>query len=279
VFTPILLLLLLAAGGAAVLLYVDKELREQTTDWLQDTWTTLRAKFGSPGRPSTTPSAPARNPRAAPARPLPSVPASQPRDTGTASPADAARPKPPIVIPDDPDPAATTKPGEPSFDDEPPVDDEPTREDEPARVEPSGDELTDPPAQAATRTTPKPRPPVRRTTAPKGTARPATKPARAAEPQPAADTEPHESKNAPSGRRADGDGDDDVDPTPPEPPEVLAKHLYDQAIDAEGEDNWAAAVKAYGQIKRLPRNVWPSDLELRLRIARSQLTPEPPPAE
>jgi hypothetical protein len=49
-----------------------------------------------------------------------------------------------------------------------------------------------------------------------------------------------------------------------------ARTLYNQGIDAEQHVDFTAAVKSYEKIMKLPREVWPTDLELRLRLARKQ---------
>ena len=49
-----------------------------------------------------------------------------------------------------------------------------------------------------------------------------------------------------------------------------AKDLYDKGIDAEQRVDFKAAVNYYQQITKLPRETWPTDLELRLKLARAQ---------
>lgn len=49
-----------------------------------------------------------------------------------------------------------------------------------------------------------------------------------------------------------------------------ARSFYNQGIDAEQHVDFASAVKSYEKIMQLPRDVWPTDLELRLRLARKQ---------
>jgi hypothetical protein len=46
--------------------------------------------------------------------------------------------------------------------------------------------------------------------------------------------------------------------------------LYREAIDAEGNNDPATAIKKYEQIKEFPSNLWPADLNLRLSQARRQ---------
>jgi len=47
--------------------------------------------------------------------------------------------------------------------------------------------------------------------------------------------------------------------------------LYGSALDAEGQRDYATAVLKYEEIKEFPSELWPSDLELRLKAARSQM--------
>jgi hypothetical protein len=74
-------------------------------------------------------------------------------------------------------------------------------------------------------------------------------------------------------------------PTPPpdaSPPPVSSRvkrpgtldemrTLYRQAIDAEGDNDFATAVKKYEQIKEFTPDLWPADLNLRLTQARRQV--------
>jgi len=65
---------------------------------------------------------------------------------------------------------------------------------------------------------------------------------------------------------------DDIGATP-EPPPTLeeARSLYRSAIDAEDQGDYAAAVKKYERIHKFPSDLWPRDLDLRLREARERL--------
>ncbi|HEX4796699.1 MAG TPA: hypothetical protein VH370_23105 [Humisphaera sp.] len=47
-----------------------------------------------------------------------------------------------------------------------------------------------------------------------------------------------------------------------------ARSLYSQAIDAEQRVDFSTAIACYEQIKKLPRDVWQTDLDVRLGIAR-----------
>ena len=42
-------------------------------------------------------------------------------------------------------------------------------------------------------------------------------------------------------------------------------------MDAEIRSDMAEAARIYEQIEKLPQDAWPSDLELRLKLARAQL--------
>jgi hypothetical protein len=47
--------------------------------------------------------------------------------------------------------------------------------------------------------------------------------------------------------------------------------IYGSALDAEGQHDYAGAIKKYEEIKEYPSSLWPSDLELRLKAARLQM--------
>ena len=47
--------------------------------------------------------------------------------------------------------------------------------------------------------------------------------------------------------------------------------LYGSALDAEGQHDYATAVQKYQEIKEFPSDLWPSDLELRLKAAKLQM--------
>ena len=49
-----------------------------------------------------------------------------------------------------------------------------------------------------------------------------------------------------------------------------ANALYYQGIDAEQRMDFAAAAKCYEQIMKLPKEVWRSDVEVRLALVRKQ---------
>jgi hypothetical protein len=64
-----------------------------------------------------------------------------------------------------------------------------------------------------------------------------------------------------------------------EPPRPAAREggiddvhtLYRAAIDAEAQGDYTTAVKKYEQIKEFSKDLWPRDLDLRLKLAREQL--------
>lgn len=60
-------------------------------------------------------------------------------------------------------------------------------------------------------------------------------------------------------------------PTDPEEIRQLVRKLRSSAIDAEAAGDFAKAVRQYEQIKKLPREYWPSDLDLRLNGAKAKL--------
>jgi hypothetical protein len=67
------------------------------------------------------------------------------------------------------------------------------------------------------------------------------------------------------------------EPVDPTPPLEKARKLRSQAIDAEAIHDHATAVKLYQQIKQLPSDVWPTDLQLRLDLAEKSLRHSPQP--
>lgn len=60
-------------------------------------------------------------------------------------------------------------------------------------------------------------------------------------------------------------------PTDPEEIRQLVRKLRSSAIDAEAAGDFAKAVRQYEQIKKVPREYWPSDLDLRLTGAKAKL--------
>jgi hypothetical protein len=61
--------------------------------------------------------------------------------------------------------------------------------------------------------------------------------------------------------------------SPPQPQGTIddMRKLYWEAIDAEAQGNFDMAVKKYEQIKQMPHDLWPRDLDLRLDQARKQV--------
>jgi type II secretory pathway pseudopilin PulG len=47
--------------------------------------------------------------------------------------------------------------------------------------------------------------------------------------------------------------------------------LHSQGLEAEGRQDWAQAVRCYEQIELAPKELWPSDVKIRLENARRQL--------
>jgi len=60
---------------------------------------------------------------------------------------------------------------------------------------------------------------------------------------------------------------------PPQPQGSMddMRKLYWEAIDAEAQGDFATAVKKYEQIKQMPQDLWPRDLDLRLDQAKKQV--------
>jgi hypothetical protein len=74
--------------------------------------------------------------------------------------------------------------------------------------------------------------------------------------------------------------DSPADATPPpdapdDDPFAKARTLRRRAIDAENAGDYATAVSLFEQIKDLPREAWPGDLELRLRAAKANADGKP----
>ncbi len=65
-------------------------------------------------------------------------------------------------------------------------------------------------------------------------------------------------------------------PSPPTPPSEIdlqierARKLYGAALDAEARGDYRSAVLSYEEIEKLPREAWPSDVQIRLGFARQQ---------
>jgi hypothetical protein len=60
-------------------------------------------------------------------------------------------------------------------------------------------------------------------------------------------------------------------PTDAETIRQLVRSLRSSAIDAEASGDFAKAVRQYESIRRFPREYWPSDLDLRLTLAKERL--------
>jgi hypothetical protein len=58
--------------------------------------------------------------------------------------------------------------------------------------------------------------------------------------------------------------------TPTVDPVDQARALWRSAIDAEGKEDFREAIRCYEQIKKLPADVQPDGLEVRLEMARKQ---------
>jgi len=67
--------------------------------------------------------------------------------------------------------------------------------------------------------------------------------------------------------------------TTPTPPTVdldaaiaQSRRLYNAALDAEGQGDWAQALRCYQEIQRLPAGAWQGDLKLRLEQAQRRVS-------
>jgi hypothetical protein len=84
--------------------------------------------------------------------------------------------------------------------------------------------------------------------------------------------------HSPPAAAAVEDAPPDVAPTPDandDDPFAKARTLRRRAIDAENGGDYSTAVSLFQQIKDLPREVWPGDLELRLRAAKANAEGKP----
>lgn len=290
------LLLLIAGGGFAALMWVDPVFRIRTQRWAWDKWVWFRESVLTPtdvdlesGQPRSRPGAAKKAEGVPTGGPGGSSGSAQPAGTGAAAEAGTAAaqtaggsgaaagegqddsgrtvtPLPPDRVtprnepdPFDTPPAATTVPAA-ALNTPPPdvrLEESGSRPSPtgPANPQPSppppGDAFTpemfsskpdEVPARPAPRTRAAPAPATR----PQGGSRPSAAPP----PAPAA--------TKPSG----------VDL---KQQELEMWRLRNEAIDAEAHDDFATAVRNYERIKGLPKSVWPSDLDVRLRRARGQV--------
>lgn len=62
-------------------------------------------------------------------------------------------------------------------------------------------------------------------------------------------------------------------PPPVDPAMMLAqaRTLWNQAMDAEGKEDYSTAIQIYEKIKQLPNDVWPGGLQIRIDLARKWL--------
>lgn len=126
----------------------------------------------------------------------------------------------------------------------------------PAMTEPSQAS----PASQATQPAVKPSPWDQLYNQPSATGAPAVSPASKTESQPAPNIpSPSVSIEPPPARPAPDGGIDEV------------RALYRAAIEADGQGDYVTAVKKYEQIKEFPKDLWPRDLDLRLKGSREQI--------
>jgi hypothetical protein len=233
----IAIVLLMIIGGAAALASLRPELRREATTWTSEKWTELRANF------APAPKAP----------PRPVITADVNLDE---TPVAATQPKrePQVIAPP---PAVEPRPAQVA--DTPPVA-VPASSPAVAKLDPPASAPTPLAPPAIAESVP---PPVAPTTV--AVAIPAPP---AAEPVPAVDVQirpPDPSTITPATKPAP------IAPPAPEPlvdPEEQARTLWRKAIDAEVNQDYVEAVACYEKIKKLPADVQPFGIDLRLDQAK-----------
>jgi hypothetical protein len=239
-----LFLLLLGAGAAAVVLYLRPEYRAPTASWFNNAWTTVRDRVASfkptsPGEPS--PTAVARDTTKAPPVVAPQLPKEEPKpptpDPGAVAAKDTSRVnEQPQVIAPAPDP----------------------KHDAAAQL--ARNQQQEHPAQQQrpqTQEQPEPKP-----TSPPPQDQPAPERVTRRDRQQQRQQQPEQAQAENDTRR---DLERDMD-------EV--RKLWDKALAAEWEDDYASAIRYYEQIKKFPAAAWESkrgQLEINLRIVKSKV--------
>ena len=237
----ILFLLLLCTGAGAAVLYLNPEYREPTARWASSTWNSVRTKLASMqwSSPPGEPPAPQRvaskpTPQAIPTpSPSPQLASDQQRQQ---QPAKQVEPPPVLVAKSDPPKV------------EPKV--EPTTQ--PLKEQPKREAARD--AAPAPATQPLAQPQLARDT----TTAPPTRQPQPPQAQPSSlDPRDAEARSA--------------EPQTLEQAMEESRKLYGQALDAEGRNDYAAALRFYEQIKKLRRDAWPGGLQVRIDLAREAL--------
>jgi hypothetical protein len=232
----LLFLVLLAGGAVAAALYIKPEYRAPAVEWVTQSWESVRDRAAAwqwsspPGEPPVV-----SNPGERPGRPeVPPALAATP-------------PAPPVTT--DPAPAVAQQP----------QDRKP--QDASARVEQS---TTAPPAVAGrpadSQNTQKPQMAGETIAQRRNTDRPADRPRQAETVrQPEQPARTTERPADPPPQAVAGKTVDPID---------QSRMLLRNAIDSEAAGDFTAAVGYYEQIKRLPPDVWPGGLQIRLDLAR-----------
>jgi hypothetical protein len=263
---PVGAVLAVAMTAGAFWLLFDVESRTRVQEWTRDqygtvrthideAWATVQKNAASPAKTKTSPADPQQQQQ-------PVAPAPRPQAVGL--PTELQPIKPPVRHENPARPEAAQR-----------------REDRPAAA------VVEPPAprDAATDVRPDPRPLVTRTPEPRsirpadalvardpapnaGAVPPAATPKLLPRQEPqdlpqrtvVQQALPKEEKPAPAAPVADAEAAN-VD---------KARKLYWAAIDAEGAGDYKGAVAKYEEIRAMPAEAWPSDLQMRLKFARGQ---------
>ncbi|MEA2734618.1 MAG: hypothetical protein QOE14_1069, partial [Humisphaera sp.] len=245
--------LLLLAGGAAVLMYVRPDLREKATAWSDKTYASVKqfitARTAPAAKPTITPDAlPATRPSNAVLAQSPKPPTPAPALTPTTMP---ARREPIVIAPTPPKVGGpkTVVVGDPPIAPPAPAPTPAHARESTKVLDPVGDALNNTASDASITASSK-----------------TTNAAAVAVPPPVEII-----KVAPAPTSAPAVA------KPPPPAKVWtniaeaedeARRLWRLAIDAEQNQDFVEAVACYEQIKKLPRDVHPSGLEMRLSLAK-----------
>jgi hypothetical protein len=227
----LLFLIVMALSGFAVLMWVDPVARQRTVDWCKATVARLRS--------GTTTAAPAPRPEDEFDAPLPTT---APATDDATDDAEATDPELDADI--DSDAAATTDPQPDAV----PADTTPRA----VAEEPAEQQPLPPPAVRSNAGAHRAKP---RAGEKAGSVKPRV------EPEPA----------APAPDEAAADAPPPPAPAEPAPTFKTAQDLKRRALIAEAEGDYATAVGLYEQIKKLVKQLHPSDLDFKLNFARSQL--------
>ncbi len=279
----VLFILLLAAGAAAALLYFKPEYREPTARWTRATWSSVREKLESMQWSSPPGEPPAPRIASRPvtqAQPQPQLQSHANRSQQAVAPPPQTQPAHVAVNPPGRDPQrqtqtqGTTQPSTPPLQvakNDPPKDESRSA----LRVEPKD----------LAKEEPKREPPSRQPQLARDTTAPQPKSQERKDPPQTSQRKPDE--RTASGRRNGENESADAQPkqqSPPPPPTNTnaepvsleqamdeSRKLRNQGIDAEARNDYAAALQFYEQIRKIRRDAWPSDLQIRIDLARKQV--------